>query len=74
MSSHSQRSKSAKMPTVLKRQETERYDHEQDGFLVHMPAEQKGGITTQRDGTDESIPRRPQEQLDEGDLRRSVVR
>ena len=51
-----QRSEGAEVPTVLEGDETEWNDNEENGFLVHMPAEEEWCIATERDCTNKRVP------------------
>jgi len=63
---HSQGSKCAQVSTVFESNETERYNDEQDSFLVDMPSEEEGSIATKSDCSDEGVPGWIQEELDQG--------
>lgn len=56
MTSDSQGSESAKISTILERDQAEWNDHEQDCLLVDMPAEQERCVATQRYSTNEGLP------------------
>ena len=45
-----------------------RYDDEQNGLLMDMPAEQKGGISAKSDGADKMIPGWFRKQFDQAHL------
>ncbi|KAL3708804.1 hypothetical protein TMatcc_002592 [Talaromyces marneffei ATCC 18224] len=47
-------------------------DNEEDGLFVHVPAKQKGGISTQSNRSYKSIPSRTQPEFDEAKLNQSV--
>lgn len=51
-----QRSECAEVATVLEGDKTEWDDDEENGFLVHMPAEEERCIAAEGDRTDKSIP------------------
>ncbi len=68
MPGNGKRSKSAEVPPVPDREEAERYYHEQDGLLVHMPSEQERRVSTKRDCADETLPVRTSKQSDKADL------
>lgn len=48
MTCHREGSEGAQMTPVFERQQAERDDDEQDGLLVHVPAEEKRGIAAKR--------------------------
>lgn len=66
----SQWAKGTKVPSVFEREEAEGDDDEQDGFLVHVPAEEEGGVGAEGEGGDEACPGGLEEELDEGGLGR----
>lgn len=53
------------MPPVPKGNETERDNDKKNSFLVHMPAEQERGVSTQGDSSNEGFPSRLEEELDQ---------
>lgn len=64
MSGNCQWSEGTEVSTIFECDQTERNDNEEHGLLVHMPAKQEGGISTQSDRSDESIPSRTQPEFD----------
>lgn len=67
MAGYGQGTEGAQMASVLERDEAERDDDEEDGLFVDVPAKQKRGISTQRDGPYEAVPGGQPEQLGERD-------
>lgn len=57
MTGYCQRSESTKVPAVTECNQAKWNDDEQDSFLVDVPAEQKGGVATKSDRTNERFPR-----------------
>lgn len=56
MAGHSQWSKCAEVPAIMKGNQAEGNDDKQNGFLMNMPSEEKGSITTKSDCADENLP------------------
>lgn len=72
MSGNCQRSEGTEVTTILECDQTEGNDNEEDGLFVHMPAKQEGGIATESDRSDKSIPRRTQPKFNKTQLDKSV--
>ena len=49
MSGYCKRPECSEVSTVFKRKEAEGNDHEQDGFFVNVPSEEKGGVAAEGD-------------------------
>lgn len=56
MTGYSQRSEGAKIPAIMKGNQTERNNNKQYGLLMNMPTKEKGSIATERDRTDKDLP------------------
>lgn len=68
VSGNCQWSECAQIPSILQSYQTERDDHQQYGFLVNVPAEQKRGVSTESQTTHKVIPSRSQEDLNQRGL------
>lgn len=68
MTGNRQGSEGAKVTPVFESQEAEWDDDEQNGFLVHVPAEEKRGIAAKRHGCNKGLPRGLEEKFDKTDL------
>lgn len=63
MACDGQRPKCSEIPPIFQGPQAERYDHQENSFLVDVPTEEERGVTTQSDGSDESIPIGDEEKL-----------
>lgn len=63
VSGDGERAKGTKVAAVLEREQGKWNEDEEDGFLVHVPAKEKGGIGAEGNGTDKSFPGRCEEEL-----------
>lgn len=66
MSCHRQRSKCAKVPSVLERDQAEGYDDQKNGLLVDVIAEQEGRVSAQSHSADKVVPSCLGEELHQG--------
>jgi hypothetical protein len=57
VASDRQRPESAKEPAIMQRNQAEGDDDQENRFLVNMPTEKEGSVTTKRDCTDKRLPR-----------------
>lgn len=60
-----ERAESSQVSSVFQRYQAERDDDEQDGFFVHVPAEEEGGVCAEGSGCDEVGPGGAEEEFDE---------
>lgn len=65
MSCHGEWSESAKVSSVLQRDETEGKNDQQNGFLMNMPAKQEGRVAAEGHSSDEVVPGCIQKQFDQ---------
>lgn len=65
---YGQRSEGSEIATILQRKQTERYDDEQYGLLMNVPAKEERSITAKRECRYESVPVRFEEELNESRL------
>ena len=68
MASDSQGPKSAVIPAILKRDQTEGNNDEQNCLFVNVPSEQKGCISAERHGADKGFPGGLKEKSEENGL------
>lgn len=73
MACHSQRAEGAKVATVVKRDQAERYNDQQNRFLMDVPAEEERGVSAESGGGHKIGPCRPEEELDECRLFKRLV-
>ena len=64
----SQRPKSSKKAAIFESDKAKRNDHEEDRFLVDVPAEQERRIAAQCESSDKDVPGWLEEELDQGQL------
>ncbi len=68
MTADGQGAEGAEVAAVLEREKAEGDDDEEDRFLVDVPAEEEGGVGAERQGGDEIVPRRAEEEFGERGL------
>lgn len=74
MACHGERSEGAEVTAVVKRDEAEGNDDQQDGFFVDVPTEEEGSISAESGSCNEIGPCRSEEELDKRRLeKRSVL-
>lgn len=73
MARHRERTESAQVTSVFEREKAERYDDEEDGLFVDVPAEQERCVAAQCQCSYEVVPGRANEELYKRDLQGSVT-
>jgi hypothetical protein len=65
---YGERAEGAEIPSVSESEEAEGDKDEEDGFLVDVPAEEKGGVGAEDDGADEGWVVGCEPEFDKGKL------
>lgn len=68
MTRNGERAKRSQVPTVLQGKQAERYDDKQYGLLMDMPAEEKRGVSAERNSGNEVVPCGVEEELQQSRL------
>lgn len=68
MAGYRERPERTEIPPVFERDQTEGDNDEENGFFVDVPAEEKGCVAAQSNGTDEGFPVWPTPELDQWQL------
>ena len=63
-----ERLEGAVVSPIFERDQAERDDDEEDGLLVHVPAEEEGGVAAESHGADEGLPVGAEPEFDQGKL------
>lgn len=68
MTRNGQRSKRSQVPTIFQCKQAEGNDNKQYGLFMDMPAEEKGGVSTERNCGNEVVPCGVEKELQQGRL------